>query len=240
MRALAMKPDLLLLDEPTNHLGIDAIAWLETFLARWNSTLIFVTHDRMFLRRLADRILEIDRGRLFDWSCDYDTFLVRKEAALAAEEKQEEAISQAREKQFEENELLIDDLQHASLEVAPAAMRVEHLVVGRGEQPVAADYRRAERAIAVNSCTAALHLAVEAIGLNRAEVLFRQGQYIVQPDLPARIGYDAAGTVEAIGDGVGRGIRRLEEHLDNGMNRRAWKVGGRPDRRMVGKAAGSR
>ncbi len=90
-RALACEPDLLLLDEPTNHLDIDAIDWLETFLgsSRWKSTLIFVTHDRMFLRRLATRILEIDRGRLFDWSCDYDTFLSRKEAALAAEEKQD-------------------------------------------------------------------------------------------------------------------------------------------------------
>jgi len=89
-RALACEPDLLLLDEPTNHLDIDAIDWLETFLgsSRWKSTLIFVTHDRMFLRRLANRILEIDRGRLFDWSCDYDTFLSRKEAALAAEDKQ--------------------------------------------------------------------------------------------------------------------------------------------------------
>ncbi len=90
-RALACEPDLLLLDEPTNHLDIDAIDWLETFLgsSRWKSTLIFVTHDRMFLRRLATRILEIDRGRLFDWSCDYDMFLSRKEAALAAEEKQD-------------------------------------------------------------------------------------------------------------------------------------------------------
>ena len=88
-RSLVSTPDLLLLDEPTNHLEIDAIAWLETFLARWITTLIFVTHDRMFLRRLAGRILEIDRGRLFDWSCDYDTFLQRKEAALVAEEKQD-------------------------------------------------------------------------------------------------------------------------------------------------------
>src|SRR5262249_17527125 len=70
------------------HLDIDAIDWLEKFLARWDGTLIFVTHDRMFLRKLATRILEIDRGRLFDWSCDYDTFLRRKEEALAAEEKQ--------------------------------------------------------------------------------------------------------------------------------------------------------
>jgi ATP-binding cassette subfamily F protein uup len=87
-RALASQPDVLLLDEPTNHLDIEAITWLEDFLKRADVTLIFVTHDRMFLRKLANRILEIDRGRLFDWSCDYDTFLVRKEAELAAEEKQ--------------------------------------------------------------------------------------------------------------------------------------------------------
>jgi ABC transport system ATP-binding/permease protein len=87
-KSLISEPDLLLLDEPTNHLDIDTIAWLEDFLLRWSGTLIFVTHDREFLRKLATRILEIDRGRLFDWSCDYDTFLVRKEAALAAEEKQ--------------------------------------------------------------------------------------------------------------------------------------------------------
>lgn len=87
-KALVAAPDLLLLDEPTNHLDIDAIGWLENFLGRFGGTLMFVTHDRMFLRKLATRILEIDRGKLFDWSCDYDTFLARKEAALAVEEKQ--------------------------------------------------------------------------------------------------------------------------------------------------------
>jgi ATP-binding cassette subfamily F protein uup len=87
-RTLVSEPDVLLLDEPTNHLDIDAIGWLEDFLSRWKATFLFVTHDRAFLQSLATRILEIDRGRLFDWSCDYATFLVRKEAALAAEEKQ--------------------------------------------------------------------------------------------------------------------------------------------------------
>ncbi|NOZ39961.1 MAG: ATP-binding cassette domain-containing protein [Planctomycetes bacterium] len=87
-QTLVAEPDVLLLDEPTNHLDIDAIAWLEEFLLRWPATLMFVTHDRAFLRNLATRILEIDRGRIFDWSCDYDTFLARKEAALSAEEKQ--------------------------------------------------------------------------------------------------------------------------------------------------------
>ncbi|MEK6236045.1 MAG: ATP-binding cassette domain-containing protein, partial [Planctomycetales bacterium] len=88
-RSIVSRPDLLLLDEPTNHLDIDAIRWLEGMLLSWQGTLIFVTHDRMFLRKLATRILEIDRGRLFDWSCDYDTFLRRKEDALAAQEKQD-------------------------------------------------------------------------------------------------------------------------------------------------------
>ncbi len=87
-QALVSKPDLLLLDEPTNHLDIDAIDWLENFLLRFNASLMFVTHDRMFLRKLATRIWEIDRGRIFDWSCDYDTFLMRKEQALATEDKQ--------------------------------------------------------------------------------------------------------------------------------------------------------
>ena len=87
-QSLVSSPELLLLDEPTNHMDIAAITWLEDFLTRWNGTLVFVTHDRMFLRHVADRIVEIDRGRLFDWSCDYDTFLQRKEAFLNAEEKQ--------------------------------------------------------------------------------------------------------------------------------------------------------
>lgn len=88
-RALVSKPDLLLLDEPTNHLDIQSILWLEEFLSRWSGTLLFVTHDRTFLQNLATRIWEIDRGQLFDWSCDYQTFLQRKEAALVAAEKQD-------------------------------------------------------------------------------------------------------------------------------------------------------
>lgn len=87
-RALVREPDLLLLDEPTNHLDIPAIDWLERFLRGYEGTLIFVTHDRVFLQTLATRIVEIDRGRLFDWTCDYATFLKRKQQMLDAEEKQ--------------------------------------------------------------------------------------------------------------------------------------------------------
>ena len=87
-RALAREADILLLDEPTNHLDIDGIAWLENFLLREARTLLFVTHDRMFLRKLATRIVELDRGRLRDWACDYDTYLERREADLSAETAQ--------------------------------------------------------------------------------------------------------------------------------------------------------
>jgi ATP-binding cassette subfamily F protein uup len=87
-RALVSEPDVLLLDEPTNHLDIDSISWLESFLLGSKLTLIFVTHDRRLLRRLATRIIELDRGKLFDWSCDYDTFVKRKDAFLEAEEKE--------------------------------------------------------------------------------------------------------------------------------------------------------
>ena len=84
-RGLARNPDLLLLDEPTNHLDIESINWLENFLTRWGGTLLFVTHDRAFLQILATRIVELDRGRLFDWNCNYTTFLQRKDAMLNAE-----------------------------------------------------------------------------------------------------------------------------------------------------------
>ncbi len=89
-RALSAEPDILLLDEPTNHLDIESISWLERFLKGIKSTLVFVTHDRVFLQALATRIIEIDRGKLFDWFCDYATFLKRKQQMLDAEEKQNE------------------------------------------------------------------------------------------------------------------------------------------------------
>ncbi|HTE45121.1 MAG TPA: ATP-binding cassette domain-containing protein, partial [Gemmatimonadaceae bacterium] len=87
-RALVRQPDVLLLDEPTNHLDVEAVEWMEDFLIDRGTTLLFVTHDRAFLRRLATRIVELDRGRLVDWGTDYDTYLQRKEMALAAESKE--------------------------------------------------------------------------------------------------------------------------------------------------------
>lgn len=87
-RSLVNEPQTLLLDEPTNHLDIFAIRWLEEFLLRWQGTLLFVTHDRMFLQNVSTRIIELDRGRLFDWNCDYRTFQERKQALLMAEDAQ--------------------------------------------------------------------------------------------------------------------------------------------------------
>jgi len=90
-RALANGPDLLLLDEPTNHLDVESIAWLEEFLLNWRGALVFITHDRGFLRRLATRIVELDRGQLQDFPCDYDEYLRRR-----AEMDNAEALENAR------------------------------------------------------------------------------------------------------------------------------------------------
>lgn len=87
-KALVGKPDVLLLDEPTNHLDIDSILWLEDYLKNNVKTLVFVTHDREFLKNLANRIIELDRGHLTSWECDYPQFLTRKEDMLKAEEVQ--------------------------------------------------------------------------------------------------------------------------------------------------------
>ncbi len=88
-RALVSRSDVLLLDEPTNHLDLEGIRWLEEFLLRSGGTLMFVTHDRVFLKRLATRIAELDRGRLASWPCGYEEFLKRRAAELDAEAQQQ-------------------------------------------------------------------------------------------------------------------------------------------------------
>jgi ABC transport system ATP-binding/permease protein len=87
-RELVKKPRLLLLDEPTNHLDIDSIRWLEGFLGNWNGSLLFITHDRAFMQKLATRILELERGRLTDWPGDYANYLRRREERANAEAKE--------------------------------------------------------------------------------------------------------------------------------------------------------
>ncbi len=89
-RALVSSPDVLLLDEPTNHLDIEAIDWLEGFLKGWNGALVFITHDRRFLRALATRIVEIDRGKVTSWPGDWANYLRRREERLHAEAQENE------------------------------------------------------------------------------------------------------------------------------------------------------
>ncbi len=84
-QAIVRDPDILLLDEPTNHLDIEAITWLEEFLSQYSGTLMFVSHDRAFVKKLATRIIELDRGRLTSYDCNYEKYRVRKEAALEVE-----------------------------------------------------------------------------------------------------------------------------------------------------------
>ncbi|KUJ73553.1 ABC transporter ATP-binding protein [Thiomicrospira sp. XS5] len=86
-QALIQAPDILLLDEPTNHLDIPSIQWLEDFLKNLSCSLVFITHDRSFLQALATRIVELDRGHLHNWECDYATYLQRKAAQLESEAK---------------------------------------------------------------------------------------------------------------------------------------------------------
>ncbi|MDH5190851.1 MAG: ATP-binding cassette domain-containing protein [Gammaproteobacteria bacterium] len=86
-QALVSEPELLLLDEPTNHMDISAITWLEEFLKAYKGALIFITHDRTFLKNLATRIIELDRGQLTSWPCNYERYLEKKEEQLAHEER---------------------------------------------------------------------------------------------------------------------------------------------------------
>ena len=88
-RVIASNPDILMLDEPTNHLDIEAIVWLQDYLLQFTGTVIFVTHDRTFLQALATRIIELDRGRMFDFTLDYASFLKQRYDLLENEAKQQ-------------------------------------------------------------------------------------------------------------------------------------------------------
>ena len=90
---------MVLLDEPTNHLDLDSIACQEAYLLRHCKTFLFISHDRSFVRRVASRVVELDRGHLSDWNCDYDTFLRRKEEAMQAESQQWQRMDKLLEKE---------------------------------------------------------------------------------------------------------------------------------------------
>lgn len=86
-KALVLEPDILLLDEPTNHLDIEAVEWLETFLQQYQGAVLFISHDRRFMQKVATRIIELDCGRLLSFPGNFNQYLEQKEAFLAAEEK---------------------------------------------------------------------------------------------------------------------------------------------------------
>lgn len=87
-KALVCQPSVLLLDEPTNHLDIETIKWLEEFLKSFNGSIVFISHDRSFIRQMATRIIDLDRGKVASWGGDYDSYLLGKEEALRVEELQ--------------------------------------------------------------------------------------------------------------------------------------------------------
>ena len=91
-RALVCNPDVLLLDEPTNHLDVDAIEWLENFLLEFTGSIVFISHDRSFIRKMATRIVDLDRGKLVSYPGDYDLYLTTKEENLRVEALQNVAF----------------------------------------------------------------------------------------------------------------------------------------------------
>lgn len=93
-QTLVCSPDILLLDEPTNHLDIDTIQWLENLLINTETTLVFVTHDRMLVEKVATRIVELDRGEIFNWACDYRKYIQRREQVLHSETRQKDRLDQ--------------------------------------------------------------------------------------------------------------------------------------------------
>ena len=138
-RALASQPDLLLLDEPTNHLDLDSILWLENFLLAEKIPLFFVTHDRAFLRRLATRIVELDRGVITNWDCPYDTYLARRQERLEAEERQQAAFDKklAQEEEYARRKPSAQRKRSGARLEALAAMRAERLARRQREGNVA-------------------------------------------------------------------------------------------------------
>ncbi|MCU0970813.1 MAG: ATP-binding cassette domain-containing protein [Gammaproteobacteria bacterium] len=160
-RALVGEPDVLLLDEPTNHLDVASIRWLEDFLATWQGALVFITHDRAFLRRLATRIVELDRGLLTDWPGDYDNYLRRR-----AERDNAEALATARfDKKLAEEEVWIR--QGIKARRTRNEGRVRALKALREERGVRRD-RQGQARIVVQEAERSGRLVVEAEGIGYA------------------------------------------------------------------------
>jgi ATP-binding cassette subfamily F protein uup len=189
-RALVAQPDLLLLDEPTNHLDIEAITWLEEFLADYPGAVVFVTHDRAFLQRLATRIVELDRGRLTSWPGDYATFLRKKEEWLANEAVQQEKFDKrlAAEEAWVRQGIKARRTRNEGRVRALEAMRAER--AARREQP-------GTMRLQVGAADASGRLVFEARGVSRSfdgiPVIASFSTRIMRGDRVGLIGPNGAG-----------------------------------------------
>ena len=214
-RALVAEPEVLLLDEPTNHLDLDAIIWLETFLADYPGALVFVTHDRAFLQRVATRIVEIDRGRLTSWPGDYTTFLHKKSEWLA-----NEAITQDKfDKRLAEEEAWLR--QGVKARRTRNEGRVRALMAMREERAARREQPRAVR-LQIESGRASGQMVLEVDGVTKAF-----GSKVVVGDFSARImRRDRIGLIGPNGAGKTTLLRLLLGELapDRGEVRRGANV----------------
>ena len=214
-RALAAEPDVLLLDEPTNHLDIDAIIWLEAFLADYPGALVFVTHDRAFLQRVATRIVEIDRGRLTSWPGDYATFVRKKDEWLA-----NEAVAQDKfDKRLAEEEAWLR--QGVKARRTRNEGRVRALMAMREERAARREQSGTVR-LAIESAGRSGQLVLEADGVGKAF-----GPKDVVRDFSARIMRgDRVGLIGPNGSGKTTLLRLLLGELapDRGEVRRGANV----------------
>lgn len=189
-KALVKQPDILLLDEPTNHLDIKAIAWLEEYLVTSGITLLFITHDRALLQRLATRILELDRGRLTSWPGNYQAYLTNKEALLAAEEKQYADFDKklAQEEAWIRQGIKARRTRNEGRVRALKAMRVERLK--RRTQEKAASFQ-------INSAVGSSQIVIEAKDISysyREKLLIKHFSFILQRgDRVGLVGVNGAG-----------------------------------------------
>jgi ATP-binding cassette subfamily F protein uup len=160
-RALVSEPDLLLLDEPTNHLDIESILWLETFLADWPGALIFITHDRGFLQRLATRIAELDRGKLVDYPGDYANYLRRR-----AERDHAEALANAQfDKRLAQEEVWVrQGIKARRTRNEGRVRRLESMRRDFGERRS----RQGKAKLALTSAERSGKLVVDAVGVSYA------------------------------------------------------------------------
>ena len=190
-QALASQPDLLLLDEPTNHLDLASILWLEEFLLQEKIGLFFVTHDRAFLKRLATRIVELDRGTITNWDCDYDTFLVRRQDRLEAEERMQ---ALADKKLAQEEEWIRRGVR---AQRSRATARINQLQVLRAD-------RRARRATVGNvrmSVNEAVPSGMKVVDVERMSFAYPDGKVLVKDFTTTIIRGDKIGLIGPNGAG---------------------------------------